>query len=144
MKITIGADHRGFEHKDYIKKELHEYEWADVGAFNDERSDYPEFAQLVAPLVANGQADFGVLICGSGVGMAIAANRFAKVYAALAWDVPSACLSREHDKSNVLVIPSDFVTKEQSVHMIKAWLQAEFRGGRYQKRIDMIDELGGL
>ena len=144
MKIAIGADHRGFEHKDYIQKELHEQEWIDVGAFNDERSDYPEFAKLVAPLVAKGEVDFGVLICGSGVGMAIVANRFARVYAALAWDVSSARLSREHDKSNILVIPSDFVSKEQSVQMIKQWLSAVFRQGRYQERIDMIDVLGGL
>jgi len=144
MKIAIGADHRGFEHKDYIRNELHNYEWIDVGAFNDERSDYPKFATLVAQQVANGQAGAGVLICGSGVGMAITANRFAHVYAALAWDVPSARLSREHDKSNVLVIPSDFVTKEQSAQMITQWLRATFRGERYQKRIAMIDKLGGL
>ena len=144
MKIAIGADHRGFEHKDYITKELHNHEWTDVGAYNDERSDYPEFAILVAQHVARGDVDCGVLICGSGVGMVIAANRFAHVYAALAWDVASARLSHEHDKSNALVIPSDFVTKEQSVQMIVQWLDATFRGGRYQERIDMIDKLGGL
>lgn len=145
MKIAIGVDHRGFEHKQFIVKQQFDtaIEWLDVGAFSQERSDYPEFAINVCKAMQEGKADGGVLICGSGVGMAVTANRFKNIYAALVWNEEVARLSKEHDKANVLVLSSDFVTAGQSVKMINAWLQAKFRGDRYQKRIDMIDALGG-
>ncbi len=143
MNIVIGADHRGYEHKEYIKKQLSNekkaIEWLDVGAFDMERSDYPVFAKAVAKAILDGKAQLGILICGSGVGMAVVANRYPKIYAALVWNEAVARVSREHDNINVLVIPSDFVSAEQSVAMIKAWLEAEFLGGRYQERLDMVD-----
>ncbi len=148
MRIAIGADHRGFEHKNYIKEQVNipdkTIDWIDVGCFDAQYCDYPEFAILVAQSMKQKKADWGVLICGSGIGMAITANRFNEIYAALVWNEEVACLSKEHDKANVLVLPSDFVTLEQSVTMVQRWLIAEFLGGRYQKRIDMIDALGGL
>lgn len=143
MNIAIGADHRGFEHKEYIKKHVKvsgkSIEWLDVGAFNTEYSNYPDFSFTVAQAMVKGEADWGVLLCGSGVGMAIAANRFHGIYAALAWNEEVARLSKEHDKANILVVPSDFVSMEQAASMVQVWLAADFLGGRYQQRIDIID-----
>lgn len=143
MNIAIGADHRGFDHKEYIKKQVilkeNPITWIDVGATSKERSDYPIFAQLVVQEMEQGNADYGILICGSGVGMAIAANRTPGIYAAIVWNKEVAAVSKEHDNANILVLPSDFVSKEQSVEMVIAWLQARFKEGRYQERLDMID-----
>jgi ribose 5-phosphate isomerase B len=143
MNIAIGADHRGFEHKEYIKKQLslagQPISWIDVGAYSKERSDYPLFAQLVVQEMEQGNADYGILICGSGVGMAITANRIPGIYAGIAWNKEVAAVSKEHDNINILVLPSDFVSKEQAVEMVVAWLNAHFKEGRYQERLDMID-----
>lgn len=146
MKIAIGADHRGFEHKEFIKKHVAQvgaqrYTWIDVGAFDEVRSDYPIFADLVAHKVASHEVDRGVLLCGSGIGMAVVANRYPGIYAGVVWNEKIAHMSREHDKVNVLVMPSDFVTPELAVAMVTRWLEAEFLGGRYQERIDMIDSI---
>ncbi len=146
MKIAIGADHRGFNHKQYIKEQLSfidpSIEWVDVGAFNEQRSDYPVFARLVAQRVQNNEeANYGILICGSGVGMAVTANRYHGIYAGLAWNEDIASVGREHDNINVLVLPSDFISQEDAVKIVTAWFNADFFGGRYQKRIDMIDAI---
>ena len=145
MKIVIGADHRGFSLKEHLKKVIDDrVEWIDVGAYDNRDSDYPDFSYNVVQAMDKGEADKGVLICGSGVGMAIAANRFKGIYAALVWDEKVARMSIEHDKANVLVLPSDFINEQQAEAMIKVWLDTSFRGGKYQRRIDKIDELGGL
>lgn len=142
MNIAIGSDHRGFECKAYLKQYVVGTEdpiaWIDVGAFDDERSDYPVFSEAVTYSVLNKEADFGVLICGSGVGMGIVANRFSGIFAGVVWNEEVARLSREHDNTNILVIPSDFVSNELAATMVNAWLMAEFKGGRYQERLDMI------
>lgn len=146
MKLAIGTDHRGFEHKNFLKKNLvianQSIEWVDVGANTAERSDYPVYAHELCRLVREGKADLGILLCGSGVGMAIAANRFRGIYAALAWNEAVAKQSREDDNANVLVLPADFISPEQAVSMTAVWLQATFHGGRYQKRIEMLDLYG--
>lgn len=147
MEIVIGADHRGFAHKEYIKYMLaidEAISWLDVGAHDARRSDYPLFATAAALAVQAGKAQRAILICGSGTGMAVVANRYAGIYAAQVWSEPVARMSKEHDNVNVLVIPSDFVSKQEAVAMVRAWLGATFRGGRYQERITMIDALGGL
>ncbi len=145
MNIAIGTDHRGFECKAYIKQYVVGDEnpivWIDVGADNDERSDYPLFAQKVCELILKGEAEQGVLLCGSGVGMSIVANRYPKIYAALVWNEDVARISHEHDNTNVLSLPVDFITHEQAVSIVNAWLSAVFKGGRYQKRLDMIDAI---
>lgn len=146
MKIVIGADHRGFAYKKYIKKAFESdatISWHDVGAHDDKRSDYPPIARAAVEAIRAGKAERGVLICGSGVGMAIVANRFAGVYAAQVWNEEVARMSREHDKSNVIVLPSDFVSEDQAVAIIRAWLSVKFLEGRYQERISMIDALSG-
>lgn len=143
MNIAIGADHRGFDHKEYIKKQVNLPErpisWIDVGATSKDRSDYPIFAHLVVKEMEQGTADCGVLICGSGIGMAITANRTPGIYAGVAWNKEVASVGKEHDNTNILVLPSDFVSKEQSAQLVIAWLQARFKEGRYQERLDMID-----
>jgi ribose 5-phosphate isomerase B len=141
MKIAIGADHRGFKHKEYIRSVMQDYEWLDVGAYDEQRSDYPVFAQCVCEAMRSRDVDFGVLICATGVGMAVAANRYAKIYAALAWNVEVAVLSKQHDASNILVLPSDYVSEQEAVVMIQAWLATAVSGERYHERIAMIDAL---
>lgn len=146
MKIVIGADHRGFAYKELIKEiitdiDLTPIEWIDVGAFTNDRSDYPEYAIAASRELIEKRADVGVLLCGSGVGMAIAANRFPGIYAAVAWNEESARVGREDDNSNVIVIPCDFVDGEQAIALVRAWLRSSFKGERYQKRLDMIDSI---
>jgi ribose 5-phosphate isomerase B len=147
MIIAIGNDHHGFEQKKIIKEQLQRthptIEWLDVGSFSAERVDYPPYGIAVAHALQKRQAQYGILLCGTGVGMAIVANRFKGIYAALTWNAELAQKSKQDDKANILVIPSDYVTNEQAVSMITAWLSAPFKGGRYQDRITMIDKLGG-
>lgn len=148
LTIAIGADHRGYDHKMVIQTgvslETKPIEWIDVGTFSPERSDYPPFAHAVVSSLRSKQAQLGILICGTGAGMAIAANRFAHIYAGVAWDEMIARRLREEDSVNVLVIPSDFVTPAESIPIILSWLNGTFKGGRYADRIRMIDEWKGL
>ncbi len=149
MHIAIGSDHRGFKLKEYLREKIktngqQNISWLDCGAFNDARSDYPEFAMPVCREVEDGNADFGILICGNGVGMSIAANKFLTIYAALAWSEDVAKASKEDDNSNVLVLPADFVSNELAEKIIFAWINAKFKGKEYQKRIDMINEISGM
>jgi ribose 5-phosphate isomerase B len=148
ISIAIGNDHRGVEEKKNIIRDVHipnlEINWLDVGCFNTEYCDYPKYAKLVVDAMLQKKADRGILLCATGVGMAIAANRFDHIYAALVWNEEVARLSREHDYSNILVLPSDYVTGEQAVCIIQTWLKAKFLDGKYQKRITMIDTLRSL
>ncbi len=140
MKIAIGADHRGFAHKEYIKQALADIEWVDVGAYNDERSDYPVFARKAVQAMQAKRVDCGILLCGTGVGMAVVANRYNKIYAALVWNEEIASQSKSHDNANILVLPSDYISPDQAVNMIREWLATEFLAGRYAERINMIDK----
>jgi ribose 5-phosphate isomerase B len=150
MRIAIGTDHRGFELKNGIKQSIihdnggNEIQWIDVGCFSDVSCDYPFEAKYVVDAIKSGDAQLGILLCGTGVGMAIAANRFSAIYAALVWNVTTARLAREHDVANILVLPADFITLDQACSMINAWLSAQFEGGRHKRRIDQIDSFGGL
>ncbi len=150
MKLAIGVDHRGYALKEYLKQQViievngEAIEWHDVGCDSDERCDYPPFAIAVAYAVQDGSCAGGVLICGSGNGMAIAANRFSGIYAALAWDVETARLAKSDDNANILVLPANFIGEQQAHEIVRAWLRAEFKEGRYRKRLMMIDELGGV
>jgi ribose 5-phosphate isomerase B len=146
MKLVIGSDHRGFHFKLVLQEQIKEFngtpiEWLDAGAFDAERTDYPIYAAKVCEEILEGNADAGILICGSGIGMSIAANRFKGIYAGLAWNETSAHLAKEHDGSNVLVLPSDFISLHDAVSMVHAWMGAKFLGGRYEKRLEMIDKL---
>lgn len=139
MKIAIGADHRGFLHKEFIKKHIPSITWVDVGTHNQDRTDYPIFSDKVVDLILTCQVDFGVLICSSGGGMAIAANRYKYIYAVVAWNSNIAAQCKQEDNANVLVLPSDFISCDDAVAMIQTWLAQKFKGGRYAERIAMID-----
>lgn len=140
MKIAIGTDHRGFVLKEFIKQQITAIEWVDVGTYNTDRTDYPIYADKVVDLMLSGAASYGILICSSGGGMAIAANRHAHIYAVVAWNIETARQCRAEDNANILVLPSDFVMCDDAIAMISAWLAEKFKGGRYAERIAMIDK----
>jgi ribose 5-phosphate isomerase B len=148
LTIALGTDHRGYDYKLVIQNgvslETKHINWIDVGAFSAERSDYPSFAVSVVRAVRSGQAHAGILLCGTGIGMAIAANRFEGIYAGVAWNAEVARRAREEDHVNILVLPADYITPAQSIPIIQAWLEATAKSGRYADRIAMIDKLEGL
>jgi len=138
-KIAIGSDHRGFEIKEALKAELAGMGKTveDKGAFSTESADYPEFARLVACAVSANECDRGILICGSGIGMSVTANKFPGVRAALCHDTHTAKMSRQHNDSNILVL-GEAVGAEQAREMLNVWFATSFEGGRHQRRLDMI------
>lgn len=148
LKIVIATDHRGFEHKNVIQNgvslEQKHIEWIDVGCFSKERTDYPPYAFEAVQLIKNKKADLGILICGTGIGMAIAANRFAGMRAGVVWDEDTAQRAKEEDNVNILTLPADYITPEQAVKLVMIWLNTQFRGGRYLQRLQMIDKWSGL
>lgn len=139
MNIAIGADHKGFVYKQKIIETFSRIEWIDQGCQDTQRTDFPLYVKKVVSQISNGKADRGILLCGSGVGMSIAANRFKGIYAALVWNTETAKLSKQHNNANILVIPSEFVSFSMAQEMIIAWLEAEFLGSRYQQRIEMLN-----
>ncbi len=145
MRIAIGSDHRGVATKAYLLEHLAaaHHEVTDMGPVNAERVDYPDFAAVVASNVAEGEADRGILICGTGIGMAIAANKIRSIRAVVAHDKNMARISRQHNNANVLCLSGDFVTNENNWAITDAWLNAEFEGGRHQDRVDKIKQLEG-
>ena len=140
-RIPIAADHAGFEMKQKLVGVLRTlgYEPEDLGAASPEPSDYPDFAHPVARAVASGDAKRGVLLCGSGIGMDIAANRHPHVRAALAWNPEIAQLSRRHNDSNILVLPSRFMSDDEAEQSLRIWLETDFEGGRHERRVEKID-----
>lgn len=143
--VYIGADHGGVELKTELladlKRSFPTIDFQDVGTHDSESVDYPDYARLVARKVAAENAR-GILICGSGIGMSMVANRFAKVRAALVWDVTSARLSREHNDSNVICLGARLVGRQVAIDCIHIWLETAFQGGRHDKRVKKIDEEG--
>lgn len=142
MKVAIGSDHRGFLLKEQIKSAFtpQNIEFQDFGAKSRESCDYPDFAFPVAEAVAGGQAERGILICGSGNGMLIAANKVRGVRAAMALTPEMARLSRLHNDANVLSIPADYVDPQLVPKIVKVWLETQFEGGRHQRRLEKIKE----
>lgn len=140
MTIAIGSDHAGFAYKDKIKSSLNRlgYEVIDKGTYGESSVDYPDFAHPVASAVENGEARFGVLICGSGNGVAITANKHAAIRAALCWKVEIAKLARAHNDANVLCLPARFVSLDLAKKMVKTFLNEPFEGGRHQNRVNKI------
>jgi ribose 5-phosphate isomerase B len=139
--IPIGADHAGFPLKERLVAELRHlgYEPLDLGTHSAESTDYPDYAHEVADRVEHREAERGVLLCGTGLGMSYAANRHPGVRAAVAWTPEVARLAREHNDANVLILPARFVTAEDGVEILKAWLTTEFAGGRHSRRVAKID-----
>jgi ribose 5-phosphate isomerase B len=141
MKIAIGSDHRGFEAKERIKAVVQAMgvEVIDHGADSRASCDYPEKAFAVAGDVAEGRVDFGILFCGSGIGMSMVANKVAGVRAALCHDELTAQLSRRHNNANILCLPADLVGDALMQSMVRTWLKTEFEGGRHKRRVGMIE-----
>ncbi|MES2676947.1 MAG: ribose 5-phosphate isomerase B [Pseudomonadota bacterium] len=140
MKIAIASDHAGFDLKSLIIKELNQkHSIIDLGAENSQTSvDYPDFATKVAEKIINQQVDFGILICGSGVGISIAANRFHQVRAALCHNVEIATLARQHNDANVLCLGARFINNQTALQMVEAFLTTAFEGGRHIKRVEKL------
>lgn len=139
--IPIGADHAGFELKERLKQELEKlgYQPLDLGTHSTDSTDYPDYAHPVAAQVERGEARRGVLLCGTGLGMAYAANRHHGVRAAVAWTPEIARLARTHNNANVLVLPARFVTEQEGLAILRAWLDASFEGGRHERRVEKIE-----
>lgn len=138
MKIAIASDHAGFDLKEKIKKFLTEYEVIDFGALNTNSMDYPDTGIEAAQAVSNGNCEKGILICGSGIGMSIAANKVPGIRAALCQTKQFAQLSRQHNNANVLVLSGRFISEYLAKDIIELWFKTEFEGGRHQKRLDKI------
>jgi len=142
-RIAIGADHAGFEDKEKIKRQLDALgvQYEDVGTNSTESVDYPIYAQKVAEKVASGEVERGILVCGSGNGMQIAANKVRGVRAALAWNEETARLARQHNDANVLSVPARMISPEDVAKVIESFLAADFEGGRHARRIGEISDL---
>jgi ribose 5-phosphate isomerase B len=143
MKIALGADHAGYELKEKIKQRLaaRGVEIEDKGTVSNNSVDYPDFAREVGEDVAGKRADLGILVCGSGIGMAIAANKVPGVRAANVTSEYEAQMSREHNDANVLAIGARIIDDRKAFNIVDKWLQSSFAGGRHQKRIDKIAEI---
>ncbi|MGX7091144.1 ribose 5-phosphate isomerase B [Hutsoniella sourekii] len=142
MKIAIGADHGGFELKNKIIDHLKaDYEVMDFGPNSSESVDYPDFAVKVTSSIQNSEADLGILICGTGVGMSIAANKQKGIRAALVGDVFTAQATREHNNSNVLCLGARVTGDMLALMIVDTWLGAEFQGGRHAKRLEKLENL---
>jgi ribose 5-phosphate isomerase B len=142
-KIALGADHAGFEEKEQIKKTLDDLgvEYTDMGTSSPDSVDYPDYAKKVADAVSDGEYEQGLLVCGSGTGMAIAANKVHGVRAAVAWSPDIARLARQHNNANVLSLPARFSTPEEMDKIVRAWFAADFDGGRHERRVEKITEI---
>jgi ribose 5-phosphate isomerase B len=140
--IPIASDHAGYEMKQKLVAELSAMGYApqDLGtSAPSSADDYPDYAHPLAREVSSGEVKRGILLCGSGVGMDIVANRYPGVRAALAWEPEIAELSRKHNDSNVLVLPARFMTNENAIEAMKRWLKTDFEGGRHERRVEKID-----
>lgn len=143
MKIAIGSDHAGFEEKEKIKKTLDEIgvEYEDLGTNSTESVDYPTFGAKVGRAVASGAVEQGIVVCGSGIGIAMSANKIKGVRAAQAWNEETARLARQHNDANVLSIGARVIPEAEIPKIVKAWFDAKFEGGRHEKRVKEISDL---
>ena len=138
MNIVIGADHGGFELKEDVKDLLvtMQHTVADVGCSSTDSVDYPDFAEKAVSYIINGSCELGILICGTGIGMSIAANRHFEIRAANCNSEYTARMSREHNNANVLCLGARVLEKELAMTIVETWLRSDFGGGRHQRRIE--------
>jgi ribose 5-phosphate isomerase B len=140
--IWIGSDHAGIELKSAVKEELSsQYDVKDAGPFDTTSVDYPDYAEKVAHEVANDLASEGILICGSGIGMSIAANKVAGIRAALVHSIETATLAKQHNNANILCLGARTTDNKLALQMVRAWLNAKFEGDRHQRRVDKLSNL---
>ena len=142
--ILIASDHAGYELKSVLEKELRALGYAveDLGPSDAQSADYADYAHPLAKRVSEGEAERGVLLCGTGLGMSYTANCYPHVRAAVAWAPEIAALAREHNDANVLVLPARFVGEEEGKAILKAWLETPFAGGRHARRVAKIERDG--
>ena len=140
QKVALASDHAGYELKQTVIKHLIDrgYETEDFGTHSTESCDYADYAHPCALAVQDGKADFGIAMCGSGNGIQMTLNKHQGIRAALAWLPEIASLAKQHNDANVLVLPARFVTEEEALRIVDAYLDAKFEGGRHQRRIDKI------
>ena len=142
MKIAIGSDHAGYELKEYLKQSLADgHEFLDVGTESTDSVDYPDYAFGVARLVTDGKVDRGILLCGTGIGMSVAANKIKGTRAALAFDLYTAMQSRRHLDANILVLGAQVTGKGLALEITRTWMDTPFEGGRHERRIEKIRRL---
>ena len=143
MKIAIGSDHRGFVLKEEIKEYLEKlnYEYKDFGTYSEESFDYPDSASEVAKRVSQDQFQRGILICASGCGMNIVANKYTNIRAVVANDVNVAIMSRSHNNSNVITLGAKYITSSVAKNIIDLWLTTDFESGRHEARLDKIKQI---
>ncbi len=142
MKIAIGSDHAGFELKEDLKKSFsQEFDIIDVGTNSTESVDYPDFAKKVCDIILNKDADFGILICGTGIGMSITANKFKGIYAALCYDTNTANLARSHNNANVICLGGRTTKLNDAIEIVKTFLGSSFEGGRHERRFGKINDI---
>ena len=141
--LVVGSDHGGYELKTAILELLQtkSVDYTDLGTNDSTSVDYPDFAAKVANAVSSGEAQLGILICGTGIGMSISANKFPGVRAALVHDEFTAQMAREHNNANILVMGGRVLTPEQGKKLVEIWLDTKFEGGRHQKRLDKISAI---
>ena len=138
-KIAIACDHAGFEYKEYLKNQLKDrYEIQDFGTNTPDSVDYPDFVHPAATSVENGENEMGILICGSGQGVQLSANKHQKIRCALCWMPELAELSRQHNNCNMIAIPARFIAKELALQIVEKFLETPFEGGRHEKRVEKI------
>jgi len=139
--ILLGADHAGFILKEFLKNRLNDagLNFEDVGCFSQESVDYPNFAEKVCRSIQNGDAETGILVCGSGEGMAIAANKFQGIRAGLAWNTEVAALLKQHNNAQIICLGARFTAPEYAWQMVNAFLNASFEGGNHSRRVDVLN-----
>lgn len=140
MKLAIASDHAGFELKEELKAALSMHSFEDFGSYDEQSTDYPDTGYPAAQAVANGSCEYGILICGSGIGMSITANKVPGIRAALCSITDVARLSRMHNDANVLVLAGRFTATAYAIEIVKAWLETPFAAGRHAQRISKIQE----
>jgi ribose 5-phosphate isomerase B len=139
MNLLIASDHAGFELKQFIISNFPNFQWRDEGCYSLNSVDYPDFAHKIAGFIEKYPAERGILICGSGNGMQMAANKHANVRAALCWQKEIAALARAHNDANILVLPARFISQESAAEIVTTFLETPFDGGRHEKRVKMIN-----
>jgi ribose 5-phosphate isomerase B len=141
IKIAIGSDHAGFDLKEHLINYLNSKNNTvnDKGCYSSERADYADYAHSVAMAVLNKEVEFGILMCGSGNGINMSANKHKGIRAALCWNSEIAALARQHNDANVLVLPARYISKEEAQKCVDVFLTEKFEGGRHQTRIEKID-----
>lgn len=139
MKIAIAADHGGFEMKEELKKHYKGVDWLDLGTTGTDSVDYPDYAKKMAKVMLSHEAELGILVCGTGVGISIAANRYKGIRAALIYNTEVAKLAKQHNNANVLVFGGRTMLVDDVINSIDTFLQSEYEGGRHQRRLDKIE-----